>query len=78
MFWYVVVNVFNCVERLLMVANPASFSLSLVGFVSYDNAESAHAAIAAMNGFQIGGKRLKVQIKKDGGGSGGGNRSIPY
>eukprot|EP00300_Choanocystis_sp_HF-7_P013930 c18507_g1_i1.p1 GENE.c18507_g1_i1~~c18507_g1_i1.p1 ORF type:complete len:273 (+),score=38.80 c18507_g1_i1:417-1235(+) len=34
------------------------------GFVSYDNPESAQYAIQAMNGFQIGAKRLKVQIKK--------------
>ncbi|CAE1322331.1 CUGBP [Acanthosepion pharaonis] len=32
------------------------------GFVSYDNPLSAQAAIQAMNGFQIGMKRLKVQI----------------
>ncbi|XP_033740333.1 CUGBP Elav-like family member 2 isoform X9 [Pecten maximus] len=34
------------------------------GFVSYDNSVSAHAAIQAMNGFQIGMKRLKVQLKR--------------
>mmetsp|Transcript_40440 Transcript_40440/g.81517 ORF Transcript_40440/g.81517 Transcript_40440/m.81517 type:complete len:111 (+) Transcript_40440:3-335(+) len=34
------------------------------GFVSYDNAVSAQNAIAAMNGMQIEGKRLKVEIKK--------------
>ncbi|XP_056013584.1 CUGBP Elav-like family member 2 isoform X27 [Ostrea edulis] len=34
------------------------------GFVSYDNALSAQAAIQAMNGFQIGMKRLKVQLKR--------------
>ena len=34
------------------------------GFVSYDNALSAVHAISAMNGFQIGSKRLKVQLKK--------------
>lgn len=33
------------------------------GFVSYDNAVSANNAIQAMNGFQIGIKRLKVQLK---------------
>ncbi|CAB3405634.1 unnamed protein product [Caenorhabditis bovis] len=33
------------------------------GFVSYDNATSANNAIQAMNGFQIGSKRLKVQLK---------------
>ncbi|XP_048522407.1 CUGBP Elav-like family member 1-A isoform X4 [Dendroctonus ponderosae] len=34
------------------------------GFVSFDNANSAQQAIAAMNGFQIGTKRLKVQLKR--------------
>ncbi|XP_061704136.1 CUGBP Elav-like family member 4 isoform X8 [Cydia pomonella] len=34
------------------------------GFVSFDNPTSAQAAIAAMNGFQIGMKRLKVQLKR--------------
>ncbi|XP_067622580.1 CUGBP Elav-like family member 1 isoform X2 [Eurosta solidaginis] len=34
------------------------------GFVSYDNPHSASAAIQAMHGFQIGTKRLKVQLKR--------------
>jgi CUG-BP- and ETR3-like factor len=34
------------------------------GFVSFDNPTSAQAAIGAMNGFQIGMKRLKVQLKR--------------
>nr|CAD7603519.1 unnamed protein product [Timema genevievae] len=34
------------------------------GFVSYDNPLSSQAAIQAMNGFQIGTKRLKVQLKR--------------
>ncbi|CAI9718294.1 CUGBP Elav-like family member 1-A isoform X1 [Octopus vulgaris] len=34
------------------------------GFVSFDNPLSAQAAIQAMNGFQIGMKRLKVQLKR--------------
>jgi CUG-BP- and ETR3-like factor len=34
------------------------------GFVSYDNPNSATAAIQTMNGFQVGMKRLKVQLKK--------------
>src|SRR5699024_451711 len=34
------------------------------GFVSYDTPASAQAAIQAMNGFQIGTKRLKVQLKR--------------
>lgn len=34
------------------------------GFVSYDNATSAQSAIQSMHGFQIGSKRLKVQLKR--------------
>ncbi len=34
------------------------------GFVSYDNPISATNAIQSMNGYQIGIKRLKVQLKK--------------
>uniref|UniRef100_A0A8C4E904 Cugbp, Elav-like family member 3b n=1 Tax=Dicentrarchus labrax TaxID=13489 RepID=A0A8C4E904_DICLA len=34
------------------------------GFVSFDNPASAQASIQAMNGFQIGMKRLKVQLKR--------------
>ncbi|KAK0089962.1 hypothetical protein PV325_004439 [Microctonus aethiopoides] len=34
------------------------------GFVSFDNQTSAQAAIQSMNGFQIGMKRLKVQLKR--------------
>lgn len=41
------------------------------GFVSYDNVVSAQNAISALNGFQIGSKRLKVQLKR-------GKDSKPY
>ncbi|NXG60567.1 CELF5 protein, partial [Hemiprocne comata] len=34
------------------------------GFVSFDNPSSAQTAIQAMNGFQVGMKRLKVQLKR--------------
>ncbi|XP_056617829.1 CUGBP Elav-like family member 3 isoform X1 [Triplophysa dalaica] len=34
------------------------------GFVSFDNQTSAQTAIQAMNGFQFGMKRLKVQLKR--------------
>lgn len=37
---------------------------SIAGFVSYDSPLSAQAAIQAMNGFQVGTKRLKVQLKR--------------
>uniref|UniRef100_A0A8C4DSX9 Cugbp, Elav-like family member 3a n=1 Tax=Dicentrarchus labrax TaxID=13489 RepID=A0A8C4DSX9_DICLA len=50
------------------VATPCfdSFILSTSssGFVSFDNPSSAQTAIQAMNGFQIGMKRLKVQLKR--------------
>ncbi|KAL2323605.1 hypothetical protein Fmac_027984 [Flemingia macrophylla] len=35
------------------------------GFVSYDTPEAAQAAISMMNGYQLGGKKLKVQLKRD-------------
>ncbi|CAL9092160.1 unnamed protein product [Musa textilis] len=35
------------------------------GFVSYDSPGAAQAAISVMNGFQLGGKKLKVQLKKE-------------
>ena len=41
------------------------------GFVSYDHPGSAESAISAMNGFQIGSKRLKVQHKRTSDGSAG-------
>lgn len=34
------------------------------GFVSFDSSQAGQAAIQAMNGFQIGTKRLKVQLKR--------------
>jgi CUG-BP- and ETR3-like factor len=40
------------------------FPFHSTGFVSFDNPASAQAAIQAMNGFQIGMKRLKVQLKR--------------
>ncbi|TYZ62944.1 hypothetical protein PybrP1_003324 [[Pythium] brassicae (nom. inval.)] len=44
---------------------PIQTTESGQGFVSYDNAPSADAAIKGMNGFQVGRKRLKVQHKKE-------------
>ncbi|XP_011079755.1 RNA-binding protein BRN1 isoform X1 [Sesamum indicum] len=35
------------------------------GFVSYDSPLAAQNAISMMNGFQLGGKKLKVQLKRD-------------
>jgi RNA recognition motif-containing protein len=39
------------------------------GFVSFDNPYSAQAAVAHLNGFMVGGKRLKVQLKRGDGGN---------
>ncbi|KAJ6821936.1 RNA-binding protein BRN1-like [Iris pallida] len=35
------------------------------GFVSYESPAAAQAAISMMNGFPLGGKKLKVQLKRD-------------
>lgn len=35
------------------------------GFVSYDSPEAAQAAISEMNGCELGGKKVKVQLKRD-------------
>ncbi|KAK8467869.1 hypothetical protein PHAVU_007G166900 [Phaseolus vulgaris] len=35
------------------------------GFVSFDTPEAAQSAISMMNGCQLGGKKLKVQLKRD-------------
>lgn len=35
------------------------------GFVSYDSPKAAQTAISMMNGCQLGGKKLKVQLKRD-------------
>lgn len=46
------------------MTNENTTDISFSGFVSYDNPVSAQAAIQSMNGFQIGMKRLKVQLKR--------------
>ncbi|MCD7468026.1 condensin subunit [Datura stramonium] len=35
------------------------------GFVSYDSPDAAQSAIKMMNGFQLDGKKLKVQLKRE-------------
>jgi CUG-BP- and ETR3-like factor len=35
-----------------------------IGFVSFDNPKSAQDAIEEMNGFEVRGKRLKVELNK--------------
>ena len=44
--------------------NISILYLFFSGFVSYDSPMAAQAAIQAMNGFQVGPKRLKVQLKR--------------
>ena len=51
-------------EHILDITYAVPFILFFLGFVSFDNPTSAQAAIQAMNGFQIGMKRLKVQLKR--------------
>ncbi|RLU26080.1 hypothetical protein DMN91_002243 [Ooceraea biroi] len=46
------------------LSNAYSSLQQYAGFVSYDNVSSAQAAIQTMHGFQIGMKRLKVQLKR--------------
>ncbi|KAI1240253.1 hypothetical protein IHE44_0011712 [Lamprotornis superbus] len=53
----------TCLGTLQLIKSPALPHV-LTGFVSFDNPASAQAAIQAMNGFQIGMKRLKVQLKR--------------
>jgi hypothetical protein len=36
----------------------------VTGFVSYDNILSAQIAIQNLNGYHVGGKKLKVEIKR--------------
>lgn len=54
----------NVISARIMVEKETGRSRGF-GFVSYDNAASADAAIKGMNGFQVGRKRLKVQLKKE-------------
>lgn len=53
--WVAVLDSFGVVSLCVLLSS---------GFVSYDNPVSAQAAIQSMNGFQIGMKRLKVQLKR--------------
>jgi cold-inducible RNA-binding protein len=47
------------------------------GFVTFNDDEAADKAIAAMNGFQLDGRAIRVDVAQDrrgGGGGGGGHR----
>ena len=55
----------GCPESFLKLIENSSLSAGkCFGFVSFDNTTSAQQAIQSMNGFQIGTKRLKVQLKR--------------
>ncbi|NXX77721.1 CELF3 protein, partial [Urocolius indicus] len=58
----------TCACRLCVTQVPRAVTCLFItcprSFVSFDNPTSAQAAIQAMNGFQIGMKRLKVQLKR--------------
>ena len=45
--------------------NECIFLLLVAGFVSYDSQAAAQKAINMMNGCHLGGKKLKVQLKRD-------------
>lgn len=69
--WFVFYYNYCCFILFFVYLFFFSFSIFLIvysflspGFVSFDNPASAQAAIQAMNGFQIGMKRLKVQLKR--------------
>ncbi|XP_020580685.1 RNA-binding protein BRN1-like [Phalaenopsis equestris] len=60
-------NAFQRFGRVLsakVFVDKATGASKCFGFVSYDSPEAAQAAIDVMNGFQLGGKKLKVQLKR--------------
>lgn len=63
LYWTVL---FNVIKQLYCIRKRIYFKIIIfaLGFVSFDNPTSAQTAIQVMNGFQIGMKRLKVQLKR--------------
>lgn len=47
-----------------IIRDKLSLASKGFGFVSYDNAYAAQSSVLHMNGFMVGGKRLKVQLKR--------------
>ncbi|GKV12038.1 hypothetical protein SLEP1_g23242 [Rubroshorea leprosula] len=61
-------NAFQSFGRVLsakVFVDKATGVSKCFGFVSYDSPTAAQTAISMMNGFQLGGKKLKVQLKRD-------------
>ncbi|KAJ8898673.1 hypothetical protein K2173_004707 [Erythroxylum novogranatense] len=61
-------NAFQAFGKVLsakVFVDKATGASKCFGFVSYDSPASAQAAIGMMNGCQLGGKKLKVQLKRD-------------
>ncbi|XP_015891606.3 RNA-binding protein BRN1 isoform X1 [Ziziphus jujuba] len=61
-------NAFQAFGRVLstkVFVDKATGVSKCFGFVSYDSPEDAQSAISMMNGCQLGGKKLKVQLKRD-------------
>ena len=60
-------NLSKCFGKSTHINNKHLKTLNKIlqtGFVSFTTNEAAHAAIQAMNGYQVGTKRLKVQLKR--------------
>ncbi|XP_024966819.1 RNA-binding protein BRN1 isoform X2 [Cynara cardunculus var. scolymus] len=61
-------NAFQAFGRVLsskVFVDKATGVSKCFGFVSYDSPTAAQSAINTMNGYQLGGKKLKVQLKRD-------------
>ncbi|KAJ9547671.1 hypothetical protein OSB04_020214 [Centaurea solstitialis] len=61
-------NAFQAFGRVLsskVFVDKATGVSKCFGFVSYDSPAAAQSAINTMNGYQLGGKKLKVQLKRD-------------
>ncbi|MQL84352.1 hypothetical protein Taro_016856, partial [Colocasia esculenta] len=61
-------NAFQAFGRVLsakVFVDKATGVSKCFGFVSYDSSAAAQAAINMMNGRQLGGKKLKVQLKRE-------------